>query len=113
FDFTASDVDSSQAPTEHSIDAMMLLMRVAQNQHEFADTDIAPSVVFAREGDPTRVDMPAGAWEVLACVDGRRSARSIAAELDLTEKHVYHLLSELERLDIIERAPYSVEDPIV
>lgn len=113
FDFTDRDVDSSQAPTEHSIDAMMLLMRVAQRQHEFADTDIAPNAVYARKGDPTRVDMPAGAWEVLACVDGKRSARSISAELDLTEKHVYHLLNELERLAIIEQAPYTVEDPIV
>lgn len=113
FDFTDSDVDSSQAPTEHSVDAMMLLMRVAQNQHEFADDKVEPSTVYARQGDPTRVEMPPGAWEVLACVDGRRSARSIAAELDLTEKHVYHLLGELERLAVIEQAPYKVEDPIV
>ena len=113
FDFTDRDVDSSQAPTDHSVDAMMLLMRVAQNQHQFADTDIAPSTVYVRKGDPTRVEMPAGSWEVLACIDGRRSARSVAAELDLTEKHVYHLLNELERLEVIERAPYTVEDPVV
>ncbi|HLU82699.1 MAG TPA: response regulator [Trueperaceae bacterium] len=113
FDFTDRAVKSSQAPTDHSIDALMLLMRVAQRRHEFDQVDVEPSTVYVRQGDPTRVEMPTGGWEVLGYVDGKRSARSVAAELDLTERHVFHLLTELSRLGVLEKAPFTVEDPVV
>ncbi len=113
FDFTDRPTDASQAPTEHSVDSMTLLMRIAQRQHEFEGADLAPGTVFVRKGDPTKVEMPAGGWEVLGYVDGRRSARTLAAELDLTERHVFHLLTRLHRLGVIEPAPYAVVDPLV
>lgn len=113
FDFTDRALTASQAPTEHSIDAMTLLMRVAQRRHEFELVDVEPNTVFVRQGDPTRADMPTGGWEVLGYVDGKRSARSVAAELDLTERHVFHLLNELTKLGVLDKAPFTVEDPVV
>ncbi len=113
FYFTDSPADVTQQPLEHSVDAMSLLIRLAAKQEEYAATDVAPQAVFVRAGDPTKVDMPAGGWEVLASVDGRRSARTIAAELDLTEKHVYHLLGELAGLGVIELSPITADDPLV
>ena len=113
FDFTDRAVTASQAPTEHSIDAMTLLMRVAQRRHEFEHIDVEPNTVFVRLGDPTRVDMPTGGWEVLGYVDGKRSARSVAAELDLTERHVFHILDELMKLGVLDKAPFTAEDPVV
>ncbi len=113
FDFTDRPTDASQAPTDHSVDSMMLLMSIAQRQHEFEGSDLPPGTVFVRKGDPTKVEMPSGGWEVLGYVDGRKSARTLAAELDLTERHVFHILSQLHRLGVIEPAPYAVVDPLV
>jgi len=113
FYFTDRPAEATQQPLEHSVDAMTLLLQVAARQEKFADTDVPPDAVFTRAGDPTRVEMPPGGWEVLASVDGRRSARTIAAELDLTERHVYHLLGELAKLGVIERSPVAADDPLV
>ncbi len=113
FDFTDRPTDDSQTPTDHSVDALMLLMQIAQSQHEFEGSQVAPGTVFVRRSDPTRVEMPTGGWEVLGYVDGRRSARTLAAELDLTERHVFHILSRLQALKVIEPAPYAVVDPLV
>lgn len=113
FDFSDRAVNASQAPTDHSIDAMMLLMRVAQRRHEFDSEGVEPNTVFVRTGDPTRAEMPTGGWEVLGYVDGKRSARSVAAELDLTERHVFHLLHVLAEQGVIEKTPFTVEDPVV
>ena len=113
FYFTDTPTEATQPPLEHTVDAMSLLLEVVARQEQFASTDVGPDAVFMRAGDPTRVDMPPGGWEVLASVDGRRSARTIAAELDLTERHVYHLLGELERLGVIERSPIAANDPTV
>lgn len=113
FYFTDIPAEATQQPLEHTVDAMTLLLQVVARQERFAATDVPPNAVFVRAGDPTRVEMPPGGWEVLASVDGRRSARTIAAELDLTEKHVYHLLDELQRLGVIERSPAVADDPLV
>lgn len=113
FYFTDTPTEATQQSLDHSVDAMSLLIQVAARQEQFASTDVGPDAVFTRAGDPTRVDMPPGGWEVLASVDGRRSARTIAAELDLTERHVYHLLGELARLGVIERIPVAADDPLV
>src|SRR5690606_40140199 len=49
FDFSDRAVNASQAPTDHSIDAMMLLMRVAQRRHEFDYEGAQPNTVFVRD----------------------------------------------------------------
>ena len=113
FFFTDRPVDASHQPLEHSVDAMNLLIRLAAKQAEYEGVDVRPDAVFVRTGDPTLVDMPVGGWELLASVDGRRSARTIAAELDLTERHVYFLLQELAGLGVIERSPVAADDPLV
>ncbi len=113
FNFAERSGWASQAPTGHAVDAMALLMRVAQRLHEFEGGTVEPDVIFLRTGDPTKVELPAGAWEVLGYVDGKRTARSIAAELDLTERHVFHLMHELQQLGVIEAQPFRVEDPLV
>lgn len=113
FNFAERSGWASQAPTGHAVEAMALLMKVAQRLHEFEGGTVDPDVIFLRTGDPTKVELPAGAWEVLGYVDGKRTARSIAAELDLTERHVFHLMHELEQLGVIEPQPFRVEDPLV
>lgn len=113
FNFAERSGWASQAPTSHAVEAMSLLMSVAQRLHEFEGGVVHPDTIFVRHGDPTKVTMPAGAWEVLGYVDGKRTARSIASELDLTERHVMHILFELESLAVIEPQPIQVEDPLV
>ncbi len=113
FNFAERSGWASQAPTSHAVEAMTLLMSVAQRLHEFEGGVVDLDTIFVRHGDPTKVAMPSGAWEVLGYVDGKRTARSIASELDLTERHVLHILFELQSLGVIEPQPFQVEDPLV
>ncbi len=113
FNFAEQSVLTGLAISDHNIDAMTTLMDVAEQLSESEDGSADPSAVFQRAGDPTKVTMPAGAWEVLANIDGKRSARSIAAEMDLRECKVYRLLYQLQALGIVEAAPFEVEDPLV
>lgn len=113
FNFTERSGWASQVPTNHLVDAHDLLMSVAQRLHAFESGTADPGAMFLRVGDPTKVDMPSGGWEVLGYIDGKRTARSIAAELDLTERHVFHILHVLVELGIIEAQPFDVEDPLV
>ncbi|HKI58146.1 MAG TPA: DUF4388 domain-containing protein [Trueperaceae bacterium] len=113
FNFAERSGWASQAPTNHSVDAMALLMSVAQRLHDFEGGLVDADTIYLRSGDPTKVEMPPGAWEVLGYIDGKRTARSVAAELDLTEKHVFHLMHELVERSVIEAQPFRVEDPLV
>ncbi len=112
FEFTAPDPDASQSLIGDGIDALALLMRVAHGMYEYQDV-VAPEVVFLRSGDPTAVELPQGGWDVLGHVDGRRSARSIAAEFDMSERKVFHLLAKLAELGVLEQAPYAADEPLV
>ena len=112
FEFTAPEPDATQTPIGEGIDALALLMRVATGIYEYGN-GVAPELVFLKAGDPTSVEMPQGGWEVLGHVDGRRSARSIAAELDMSERKVFHLLAELAELGVLEQAPYPADEPLV
>jgi CheY-like chemotaxis protein len=46
-------------------------------------------------------------------VDGRRSARAVAAEVDLTERQCFAILAELEELGVVQRVPFAAEEPLV
>src|SRR5690606_33664079 len=70
-------------------------------------------MVFLKAGDPTSVELPQGGWEVLGHVNGRRSARSIAAEFDMSERKVFHLLANLAELGVLEQAPYAADEPLI
>lgn len=112
FEFTAPEPDASQAPIGDGIDALALLMRVAHGIYEYSNS-VAPEMVFLKAGDPTSVELPQGGWEVLGHVNGRRSARSIAAEFDMSERKVFHLLANLAELGVLEQAPYAADEPLI
>lgn len=112
FEFRAPDPEASQAAPGDGIDALALLMRVAHAMNEYV-SDVSPDAVFLRSGDPTAVELPQGGWEVLGHVDGRRSARSIAAEFDMSERRVFHLLASLQELGVVEQAPYAADEPLI
>lgn len=112
FEFTPPANDASQVPAGDGIDALALLMQVVHGLHAYED-GVSPDAVFLRSGDPTAVELPAGGWEVLGHVDGRRSARSIAAEIDMSERKVFHLLATLASLGVVEQAPYPADEPLV
>jgi CheY-like chemotaxis protein len=101
------------AAHDHDIDAMAVLMKVAQQISDYETGSAAPSSVFQRSGDPTKVDMPPGGWEILGHIDGTHTSRNIASELDLSEGQVYHLLFTLERLGVIEPSPFDIVEPVV
>lgn len=113
FEFTEPQLDASQVPSGEGIDALMLLMRVVHGLDQYTADGVSPDVVFVRAGDPTQADLSTGAWEVLGVVDGRRSARSVAAEMDLSERQVFHLLDELRNVGVIETSPYPADEPLV
>ena len=112
FAFAERSPFASQVPTDHALDAMALLMRVAT---DFGDEgeQVGPDSVLRRAGDPTKVAMPAGAWEVLGHVDGKRTSRSVAAELDVPARRVYRILHELLDLGVLEEQPFDVHEPLV
>lgn len=113
FHFAERFPGDSQVPTEHSFDTMMLLMEVIGRMDNLKRGYVAPDAIFKRVGDPTTVELPEGAWDVLGHVDGQRSAISIAVELDISESQVYHLLYVLEELELIEAAPYQLDHPTI
>lgn len=113
FRFTEVAVDSTYVPDEHAVDAMAVLFEVASQLQDEDAARVAPATVFERAGDPTAVTLPDGAWEVLEEVDGRRSARSLAAELDMPTRQVYALLGRLEAVGVLRRLAMVPEEPVV
>jgi hypothetical protein len=113
FSFEERSHAASQVPLEHSLDAMSILMDAAQNLEEWREGSVAPENIFQRAGDPTKVEMPVSGWEVLSHIDGKRSARTIAAELDISERRVYRIMYELEQLGVLEELPFKLEAPLI
>ncbi len=113
FRFMESEVDSTYVPDDQAVDAMAVLLEVAGRLQDEDAARVKPAAVFERAGDPTSVSLPGGAWEVLAAVDGRRSARSLAAESELPERQVYAILGRLESLGVLRRLPLLAEEPVV
>lgn len=64
-----------------------------------------PHVVLERVGDPTAHVLSPEAWDVLGLVDGRRSARALAAESDLPVARTLALLAELLEAGVLAPAP--------
>jgi CheY-like chemotaxis protein len=113
FHFAEKSPLASQVPTDHTFDGMSLLMEVIRRIDEWKVGLVAEDDIFEKHGDPTKIEMPEGGWEVLGHVNGRRSAASIAAELDLSEKHVYHLLFELQDAGIIRPTGFTIDEPLI
>lgn len=112
FRLAEADVLRTHVPGGIGVDAMTVLLEVAGSGGE-GSARSAPGAVYARAGDPTTVALPDGAWDLLALVDGRRSARGIAAEVDLPEHRAYAVLAELEGLGVVARVPVAIEEPLV
>lgn len=113
FSFGESSDRATQLPVEHSFDAMNLLMQVAQQIANYEEGAVSQGAVYRQSGDPTQAQIPVNGWDVLATVDGRRNAASIAAELELPERQVYHLLHKLEQLGVVEPSPFRIEESLV
>ena len=113
FHFAEKSPTASQVPTDHTFDGMSLLMEVLRRLDEWKAGLVNPEDSFERCGDPTQIDMPDGGWEVLGQVNGRRSAASIAAEIDFSEKHVFHLLFHLQEVGIIQLSSFTIDEPTV
>jgi CheY-like chemotaxis protein len=113
FHFAEKSPTASQVPTDHTFDGMFLLMEILRRIDEWKSGLVNPEDIFERCGDPTQIDMPEGGWEVLGQVNGRRSAASIAAETDLSEKHVFHLLFHLQDTGIIQMSSFTIDEPTV
>jgi len=91
------------APTESGFDPMRVLMQVDHARSGAASVE--PYAVLRRVGDPTAVPLEPEAWEVLGLIDGRRSARALAAEVDLAEGRTFGLLAELVAAGVLALAP--------
>jgi hypothetical protein len=94
-------------PEGHRVDAMRVLLDVLA-EREDAGFGVDPDVVLERVGDPTTASLPPEAWDVLALVDGQRSARAVAAETDLPEGRALALLGVLADAGVVDRAPDAV-----
>lgn len=113
FHFEERSANASQVPTEHTFDSMTVLMKVVQRVESWQSGELESEMVFEKAGDPTKVVLPEGGWEVLGHVDGRRSVLTIAAELDLSERQVYSILAFLKEHGIIRLSSIQVETPLV
>jgi CheY-like chemotaxis protein len=113
FIFAERSNAASQALSERTLDTGALLLEVARRLEEWREGNVAPEAIFIKAGDPTKVKLPRGGWEILGYLDGKRNAASVAAELDLSEKQVYHILYELQSLGVVQPLPFQVDEPLV
>lgn len=113
FTFAERPSDATQIPDEHALDTTIIMVEIIKQLDRVRRSSVKPHTIFARSGDPTKVEMPAGGWELLSYLDGKRSAASIVSELDMPERQAYALLSELQEREIIEPQPFQAEEPTV
>jgi len=101
FHFAEKSNLASQIPTDHAFDAMPLLMQVVKNVNNWKKGHVNGNAIFQKTGDPSNLDLPSGSWEILGYVDGKRNALSIAAEIDIQQRQILHVLYELEQAGVI------------
>lgn len=113
FKFTERSNSSTQVLGDVRIDGMSLLISVTQRIQAWRDGSVDADTILERSGDPSKLTLPDGSWEILGLVDGSRTAESIAAELDLNERYVYRLLYELAERGVLRPTGYKLERPLV
>ena len=113
FHFAEKSNQASQIPTDHAFDAMPLLMQVIKNADNWKKGHAKGTTVYERIGDPTRMDLPEGSWEILGYVDGKRSAMSITSEMDMQQRQVLYILYELEQAGVIRPSKYKSRPQLV
>ncbi len=99
-------------PSGHTVDAMRVLLEVAEGQSASGLT-MNPEAVLVQTGDPTQMALPAEAWEVLGHLDGRRTARAVAAEVELPEGRTLALLAELSEAGMVGPVQDAVAPALV
>lgn len=113
FAFAERPLTASQVPTEHTHDAMGLLMEADALRRDLSEGTADPAAVYERVGDPTALTLPDGGWEVLAHVDGLRTARAVASDSDLGEARALRILRRLEELGVVGGRIGDVPEPTV
>ena len=113
FSFEERSLLASQVLTADSTDIMQLFMEVTKRLGDWTTERVSEKAVFHKKGDPTKLNLSEWDWEVLGYVDGKRSAASIAAELELPERQVYHRLYQLERCGAVRPDPDEAQLPPV
>lgn len=113
FSFAERSLLASHMPTEDSSDVTTLLMEVSRRLGDWNVERVSEKAVFHKAGDPTKLGLSEWDWEVLGYVDGQRSAASIAAEVELPERQVYHRLYALEQSGAVHASPHKAQPPAV
>jgi CheY-like chemotaxis protein len=113
FSFSDRPQEASQVPTAHTLDTTALMMEVVKRLDEWQASNIKGNMRFKKVGDPTKVTVPHGGWEVLGLLDGKRNTSSVAAELELPERQVYRIFQDLLEQRLITQVPHDIEDPLV
>ena len=111
FSFAERSLLASYAPTSDATDVMTLFMEVTKRLGDWTTERVSEKAVFHKAGDPTKLGLSEWDWEVLGYVDGERSAASIAAEVELPERQVYHRLYQLERCGAVRLDPAEAQPP--
>lgn len=110
--FAFSEGDEPHAdPDGPRFDPMQILLQAEEARAGAGAID--PDSILERIGDPTTSELPPAAWELLGLIDGRRSARALAAETDLAEGSTYGVLAELVAAGVVGRVTDAVAPPLV
>jgi hypothetical protein len=110
FEFSEGDPAPGD-PDGPRFEPMWILME-AEGVRAGAGT-IDPDLVLVRIGDPTRLELPPEAWEVLGLVDGRRSAEAVATETDIPEGRTFGVLADLVAAGVLAPVTDAVVPPLV
>jgi hypothetical protein len=98
-------------PDGPRFDPIQILMQAEEARAGAGAMD--PDSVLERIGDPTTSELPPAAWELLGLIDGRRSARALAAETDLAEGSTYGVLADLVAAGVVGVVRDAVAPPLV
>ncbi len=113
FSFEERSLLASQVLTTDSTDIMQLFMEITGRLGDWTTERVSEKAVFDKASDPTKLGLSEWDWEVLGYVDGSRSAASIAAEVELPERQVYHLLYKLEKAGAVRPDEAEAQPPSV
>lgn len=113
FKFTEKSTVVSHLPPTYSFEAMSLLMEVIRRHDEWQKGLAQASTIYQKIGNPTSLSLVEGSWEVLGLINGQRSARSIAAEMDMPEEQVYRILYLLEEQGILSKSSFQANEPFI
>lgn len=113
FTFTERSIRQGDLLPDGGHDAMRLLMAADGLRRELDRGTADPATVYVRADDPTRYDLPAGAWDLLGVLDGSLSARTLVAETDMSELDGLRVLHRMEELGVIRATAQAGRETVV